>query len=138
VTYDDMPPWPLKADGDGYSLIPLQLKQPNRAANWTHSFQVNGSPGKDDPMSAIHPKYKNHPNIHKTQTVCRVGKFRFLIPYKKDFQVSVLNLQGRTIAHLAEKGELHYQWIPENEGLFFIRFKNKNGGQVVKKVLIVD
>ncbi|MCP4848157.1 MAG: hypothetical protein GY899_09460 [Verrucomicrobiaceae bacterium] len=46
--YSDAPPWPISADGDGFSLV---LKEPGSSPdhslpeNWQSSEQVDGSPG---------------------------------------------------------------------------------------------
>lgn len=50
-TYDDASPWPIPADGDGYSLV---LKQPETepdhamASNWRISSHLGGNPGSSD------------------------------------------------------------------------------------------
>jgi hypothetical protein len=140
VVYSDKSPWPVKADGAGYSLAPVyadRLGDPNDAKTWSRSSLKNGTPGKDDPKSIIAID-ENVPNMFKMFTVCYVGRFRILIPFKKDFQVTILNLQGRTIADFAQRGKLQYQWTPGCDGLFFIRFRSKNGKQLVKKVLIMN
>ncbi len=51
VAYDDAAPWPLAADGWGYSLVPVDPNggvDPNDPATWRSSEQVGGSPGRDD------------------------------------------------------------------------------------------
>lgn len=53
IAYSDANPWPKKADGDGWSLVP-QKRNPGRSeqnnpAAWRPSFRINGSPGRDDP-----------------------------------------------------------------------------------------
>ena len=49
VTYDDLAPWPVAADGNGPSLV-LKLPAPNidhnLAANWTTSADIGGSPAQ--------------------------------------------------------------------------------------------
>ncbi len=53
ITYADRSPWPEKADGEGWSLVPLYTDPPREEQNipaaWRQSFRINGSPGKDDP-----------------------------------------------------------------------------------------
>jgi hypothetical protein len=56
VMYSDDPPWPAAADGDGYSLVPMQPNSnpdPDSSTNWRLSGSVNGSPGMDDPAPGI-------------------------------------------------------------------------------------
>lgn len=50
-TYDNTAPWPVEADGDGYSLVlvvPECAPDHNLAINWQASLQQGGSPGTDD------------------------------------------------------------------------------------------
>ena len=52
VEYDDAMPWPVEADGDGYSLVPTErdpVGSQNDAALWKLSGDdLCGSPGEDD------------------------------------------------------------------------------------------
>jgi hypothetical protein len=50
VEYDDDPPWPVAADGLGYSLVLAELNgNPDDPETWRASSQSHGSPGADDP-----------------------------------------------------------------------------------------
>lgn len=56
VRYVDQPPWPAAADGRGFSLVavnPNANPDPDDAMNWRGSSRLGGSPGADDPPSAI-------------------------------------------------------------------------------------
>ena len=58
VEYDDDAPWPVAADGSGFSLVPVDPSgspNPNDAANWRLSRALGGSPGADDPAAAPAP-----------------------------------------------------------------------------------
>ena len=59
VTYGAQPPWPLAANGFGFSLVPRQAggsgSPLNSPAGWRASFAVNGSPGQDDIEPRIPP-----------------------------------------------------------------------------------
>ncbi|MBN1130097.1 MAG: lamin tail domain-containing protein [Chitinispirillaceae bacterium] len=51
-TYNDKSPWPVLADGEGWSLVsdsPNPTGDPDNASYWRSSFKQHGSPGKDDP-----------------------------------------------------------------------------------------
>ncbi len=51
LEYDDVQPWPLTPDGDGFSLVPLQTSQlhdQSKASSWRASSQQWGSPGRED------------------------------------------------------------------------------------------
>ncbi len=56
VQYDTTSPWPKEADGDGYSLVPVK-RNPDRNQNdpaaWRRSFNIDGSPGADDPAVVV-------------------------------------------------------------------------------------
>ena len=53
VTYDTAAPWPLTADGLGFSLVPANGSDPNAPASWRASSALGGSPGADDPEPNI-------------------------------------------------------------------------------------
>jgi hypothetical protein len=49
--YDDDPPWPVEADGGGYSLVlvaPLTVPDHGIASNWRASYVAGGAPGGSD------------------------------------------------------------------------------------------
>lgn len=47
VTYSDDDPWPVEADGDGYSLEIVDPRfDGNDANNWRASLEIGGSPGR--------------------------------------------------------------------------------------------
>ena len=57
-TYNDKPPWTTAADGNGYSLVPVDPNvnpDPSNALNWRASANQGGSPGTDDPPPPIFP-----------------------------------------------------------------------------------
>lgn len=50
VEYNNRPPWPVGADGFGWSLVNANSAgNPDDPANWRASAAVHGSPGADDP-----------------------------------------------------------------------------------------
>lgn len=56
VAYNDRTPWPLSADGHGFSAVPLVSGfRPNSddGAHWRASANAGGSPGSDDPTPTI-------------------------------------------------------------------------------------
>ena len=67
LNYDDDPPWAAAADGLGFSLVPVNPNlnpDPDDAANWRASTNAGGSPGADDPASAIAPILVNEALTH--------------------------------------------------------------------------
>ncbi len=67
VAYGARPPWPQAADGQGFSLVPVQANAnaaPDDPANWRASSAVGGSPGSDDPSAGIVPVVINELLTH--------------------------------------------------------------------------
>ncbi len=58
VDYNDRAPWPVAADGYGFSAVPRNaLGRPNsdNGADWRASSASGGSPGADDPNPTVPP-----------------------------------------------------------------------------------
>jgi hypothetical protein len=55
VAYDDIPPWPLPADGFGFSLVPSGAAptEDGNPLHWRASTNPGGSPGANEPAAAI-------------------------------------------------------------------------------------
>lgn len=56
LTYNDRAPWPVTADGSGFSAVPVNPNanpDSNEGRNWRNSTFVGGSPGADDPSPTI-------------------------------------------------------------------------------------
>ena len=54
--YDDILPWPISADGQGFSVVartPAIHTDPGNALSWRASANIGGSPGADDPADSI-------------------------------------------------------------------------------------
>ncbi|HLV31822.1 MAG TPA: lamin tail domain-containing protein [Chitinispirillaceae bacterium] len=52
IDYKDLAPWPVEADGDGYSMVPISdatFEDYSNGALWRKSFKIHGSPGMHDP-----------------------------------------------------------------------------------------
>lgn len=59
VEFNDKAPWPIGADGLGFSLVPVNPNSnpnPSDAGNWRSSTNNGGSPGEDDPDAGSVPK----------------------------------------------------------------------------------
>ncbi|HEX3019774.1 MAG TPA: lamin tail domain-containing protein, partial [Chitinispirillaceae bacterium] len=55
-TYSDSGSWPGSADGDGYSLVPVNLnpgKDETDSESWRPSTNIHGSPGADDVLKTV-------------------------------------------------------------------------------------
>ncbi len=67
VAYNDRTPWPLAADGHGFSAVPrVSGANPNsdNGAHWRASANAGGSPGADDPEPTILPVLVNEAMTH--------------------------------------------------------------------------
>ncbi len=67
VTYDDLAPWPVTPDDFGFSLVPVNPNanpDADNPVNWRASTLPGGSPGTDDPASAIAPLVINEVLSH--------------------------------------------------------------------------
>ena len=53
--YDDETPWPLAADGLGFSLVRANDRDPDRPTSWRASAVAGGSPRADDSAPATFP-----------------------------------------------------------------------------------
>ncbi|MCP4589866.1 MAG: lamin tail domain-containing protein, partial [bacterium] len=54
MSYNDTPPWPTAADGQGFSLVVADVfGSPGDAANWRPSTGIDGSPGTGEVPSQI-------------------------------------------------------------------------------------
>ncbi|MHA3771303.1 lamin tail domain-containing protein [Verrucomicrobiota bacterium sgz303538] len=49
VTYKDASPWPITADGLGFSLVRANDGSPDEPTSWRASANISGSPGTNDP-----------------------------------------------------------------------------------------
>lgn len=111
VRYDDQTPWPVSPDGGGFSLVPKEVNPTgdlNNSSNWRASYDVGGSPGRDDlpgtsveaqitglpTIFALHQNYPNpfNPETKIHYTLKRIGKVR----------LSVYDLTGREVTVLVD------------------------------------
>ncbi len=140
ITYDDKAPWPVEADKNGNSLVSsdaVKKQDQNDPANWTSSSDVHGSPGRDDSKS-IGASVRHKRSGSYAATVCNVGNFRFELPFAGDYQVSVMNLQGKTVVQFPEKGRAVYNWRPNGKGVFVVVFKDLSGLLLAKKIHVLQ
>ena len=58
VEFSDAAPWPVAADGYGFSLVqkePITSQAPDNGGRWRASSLRGGSPGADDPLPTVAP-----------------------------------------------------------------------------------
>lgn len=63
--YNNTVPWPITPDGYGFSLVRANLAgNPDSSSSWRPSSAIGGSPGAEDPVSAIAPVVINEILTH--------------------------------------------------------------------------
>ena len=120
LIYDDENDWPLSPDGDGKSLVPIEMNptgDQKLPSSWRASYNIGGSPGSDDVYSSgkysseIITVYQNYPNPFSGITA---------IPYQlhtgASVKITVFNLSGKPVIILENKNELSGYYRTEWDG----------------------
>jgi hypothetical protein len=128
LTYDDENDWPLPPDGEGKSLVPIELNpsgDQKLPSSWRSSYNIGGSPGADDIYSSgklsseIITVYQNYPNPFSEITT---------IPYQlhsgASVKITVFNLSGKPVIMLENVNRLPGYYRTEWDGF------DKNGSKV--------
>jgi hypothetical protein len=151
LRYNDKYPWPVSADGDGYSMVVRsQLPDVNIAdgKNWRRSAALHGSPGADDPVTAIrdpignkiitdYQLYQNYPNPFNPITT-----IRFQLPTAGRVNIRIFDILGQQVAQLANElyqpGIYQVQWHVRNcaSGVYFYHMQSR-GFSATKKLLLI-
>jgi hypothetical protein len=111
IRYNDKSPWPESADGDGFSLVPVDPNptgDQNNSEFWRASAEVHGSPGEDDPAPSTSTEEnnpvpetftlnQNYPNPFNPMTI--IG---YEVPFSSSVEIKVFNMVGREIAVLVD------------------------------------
>jgi len=149
-TYDDELPWPVEADGNGYSLVSKQVNptgNPDSVNYWTISKYENGSPMTDDLMSVTGIEEITAANKFDFQLYPNPTTSAFYIDFelKTSGKVEILlyDLNGRLVEsllneHLAQGFYSRYIQPSrlQNSGIFVVALKKQN--EVVTKKLVVQ
>jgi hypothetical protein len=155
LTYDDENGWPLSPDGEGKSLVPIEMNPTDDQklpTFWRASYCNGGSPGGDDIYSSgrsaseIIKVYQNYPNPFSGTTT---------IPYQLHsgalVKIIVFNLSGRLVIILENMNKLpgYYRtkWDGDDQnggkvptGIYFFRVEAKGpGGKniITKKIMFI-
>jgi hypothetical protein len=132
--YNDKPPWPESADGEGYSLVLAHIglsPDYDNPASWRASQSIHGDPGgkivsvlhdKDISLPANFGLLQNYPNPFNSNTT-----ISFSLPSKSYVVLEVFDVIGREVATLVNEelaaGNYHRQWNASNisSGVYFYR-----------------
>lgn len=137
VSYDDKAPWPLDADGNGYSLVPAELN-PNgtqkSAFEWRSSFEIHGSPGKDDvasqtPVTSIvgDKSLKSHLEQNYPNPFHGSTSISYFIDKESVVQLDIYNIMGMKVSDIVKenqsRGRYFYTFNPAGlpPGVYFYR-----------------
>ena len=108
VSYDDESPWPVEADGQGYSLELINIESDNSIAeSWQASKYAQGSPGLENGILIDNEKYnsnlpttyhlsQNYPNPFNPSTW-----IEFAIPKSGFVKIEIYSSLGQKVAELA-------------------------------------
>lgn len=151
VFYSNRSPWPKAADGDGYSLVPVDsngIRDPNNPGNWVASAEIHGSPGKDDAASTEknQPRaipvnfnlFQNYPNPFNHST-----RITFDVLQENKIRIDVFNVRGQRIITLCngdyQTGRYHIQWdgFRYASGIYFYRMITESGFMQIKKMILI-
>ncbi|MCX6149161.1 MAG: lamin tail domain-containing protein [Ignavibacteriales bacterium] len=155
VAYKNSLPWPVEADGKGYSLIIIDPKkdhsQPN---NWTKSTLAGGSPGKSNILTSIEIKSEkvlpkefvleqNFPNPFNPGTT-----IKYSLPFESNIKVIVYNSIGQIVKELvngirqAGQYQTTFDGSKLSSGIYFYSMNassisGKESYRSVKKMIIL-
>ncbi len=159
IRYNDKSPWPETADGEGYSLVTKDINPGgdlNDAMNWIASSAINGSPGKDDPVSTgVKSKnsslpeefnlYQNYPNPFNPVTTIKYTIPHVETGYTPSLQnvtLKVYDILGNEVSVLLneEKPAGEYEVVIDGSnltsGVYFYQLKSGNFTSTKKMILV--
>jgi len=133
LTYDDNPPWPIEADGEGYALELINPELDNTMPqSWSASAVIGGTPGRSNStatkvrmLPAQLPTefvlQQNYPNPFNSRTT-----IRYSLPRSGSVRLTIYDLLGRQTAELVHQqqqpGVYEITWPAEAaSGLYFYR-----------------
>ena len=152
VHYLDDNGWPESADGQGYSLVPVDFNpggDQSDPANWRASFHIHGSPGEDDTESsgtdnpntgrvATFELKQNYPNPFNPTTL-----ISYQIPNAAFVKLTIYDILGRKINTLVnefQNSNLYSKEFDANglpSGVYFYRLKAGDHVVLTKKMLLI-
>lgn len=155
LIYDDENDWPLLPDGEGRSLVPIEMNpsgDQNLPSSWRASYNKGGSPGADDiyssgrSSSAVITVYQNYPNPFSATTT-----IPYLLHSGASVKITVFNLSGKPVIILENVNKLtgyyRIEWDGSGQngskvptGIYFYRIEATGpGGKniITKKIMLI-
>jgi hypothetical protein len=153
VRYNDKAPWPVEADGDGYSIVAKNINGygiPDSSYYWRASLYINGSPGRDDvPTSVGNVDDQTIKNFHLSQNYPNPFNPKTKIEYQVPnvgtqhaVSLRVYDLLGREVAVLVNEhkpaGIFSVTWDASvfPSGVYFYKLETGNYRDVKKLILL--
>lgn len=138
-TYDDTPPWPRQADGEGPSLTSVENNptgDPNNNSYWTVSLEINGSPSAsgwtsmEENVISLADDFTVYPN--PTSDVFTIKPSRSV----KEFTVNLYDINGRLISNEGyfNSARISMKNKNLNHGIYFVNIVSKNQSQTKKLI----
>lgn len=148
-TWFDYLPWPVEADGQGYSLVSAEINprgNPNDVSYWKVSSQINGSPKSDDQHSVTGTTELHASNIFKFELypnpAANLLNIDFFIDNEDKIEIGLTDLNGRLLhilAHEKVQEGYHNKQVSLNKlnlvsGLYMVTFRTKGAFSANKLV----
>jgi hypothetical protein len=150
ITYSDQAPWPALPDGNGNSLVPIEINPAgnlNDPASWRPSYAIHGSPGRDDLLtSAENPRkeipenfelFQNYPNPFNPFT-----EISYALRNPGRVYLSVFDLLGREVTVLVNtlqksgKHKVLFSGANLSSGIYFYRLRTTDR-MITKKMILM-
>ena len=149
VSYDNNAPWPVDADGGGYSIVLLDPAQDHTLpTNWSRSGQFGGSPGRSNRITGVEEALQrnlptqfvlmqNYPNPFNPTTTISFG-----LPKQAFVSLKIYDMLGREVATIISEelraGNYSRQWNARGRasGVYFYRLSAGTFTQTKKLILL--
>ncbi len=127
--YDDADPWPLGADGEGYSLVSVEYEpsgNPGDPDYWRNSSAPNGSPFANDPYPAGILAETGSPEgirIYPNPASSTIKISLDQASEKQLLKISLYNPSGILLyqSEIENHSQLHLEELGISSGVYFIR-----------------
>jgi len=142
-TYDDSNPWPVEADGDGYTLASAESNptgDPNNFSYWKRSSKIGGSPfANDDGLTDHVPANgldRNSITVFPVPTSESVTIRSDNGNQNEPLEASLFNLNGRLIGQYSFRstGNINLKNLNLIPGMYLLRIETPTGTEN-KKVI---